>query len=95
MDVKKGIPLSNAIVLEMKMSTVVTEMIAVGEKTGKTDKMLLQTNDYFDQEVEKALNLITTTIQPILLSVLGVFIAVMFIAIYSPILSMITTINAH
>lgn len=94
LDVKKGIPLSNAIEIEMKMSTVVTEMIAVGEKTGKTDKMLLQTNDYFDQEVEKALNLITTTIQPILLAVLGIFIAILFIAIYAPILSMITSIQA-
>ncbi len=93
LDVKKGIPLSNAIELEMKLSTVVTEMIAVGEKTGKTDKMLLQTSDYFDQEVERALNLITTTIQPILLVILGVFIAIMFIAIYSPILSMITSIK--
>lgn len=93
LDVKKGIPLSTAISLEMKLSSVVTEMIAVGEKTGKTDKMLLQTNDYFDQEVEKALNIISTTIQPILLAILGGFIALMFVAIYLPILNMITSIQ--
>ncbi len=92
-DVKKGIALSTAVELEMKLSNVVTQMIAVGEKTGSTDKLLLQTNDYFDQEVESALSLITTTIQPVLLSILGVFIAVMFIAIYTPILSMITQLQ--
>ena len=94
-DVKKGIPLSTAIVLEMKLSSVVTEMIAVGEKTGKTDQMLLQTTEYFDQEVEKSLGLITSIIQPILLSILGAFIAVMFIAMYAPILSMITSIKTQ
>ena len=94
LDVKKGIPLSTAITLEMKLSTVVTQMIAVGEKTGSTDKLLLQTNEYFDQEVESALGLISSTIQPILLSVLGGFIALMFIAIYTPILSMITSLKA-
>lgn len=94
LDVKKGIPLSTAITLEMKLSTVVTQMIAVGEKTGSTDKLLLQTNEYFDQEVESALGLISSTIQPILLSVLGGFIAIMFIAIYTPILSMITSLKA-
>lgn len=93
LDVKKGIPLSNAIELEMNLSSIVTQMIAVGEKTGKTDKMLLQTNEYFDQEVERALNIISTTIQPILLAILGVLIALMFVAIYEPILSMITSLN--
>ena len=93
LDVKKGISLSTAIEIEMDLSPVVTQMIAVGEKTGSTDKLLLQTNDYFDQEVESALALISTTIQPILLAVLGGFIALMFIAIYTPILSMITSLN--
>lgn len=92
-DVKKGIPLSNAIDIEMQLGSVVIQMIAVGEKTGSTDKMLLETSTYFDQQVESALGLISTIIQPILLAVLGGVIAVIFIAIYAPILSMITSIN--
>lgn len=93
LDVKKGIPLSTAIELEMKLSVVVTQMIAVGEKTGSTDKMLLQTNDYFDQDVENALSVINQVLQPILLAILGGFIALMFVAIYTPILSMITSLD--
>lgn len=92
-DVKKGVPLSNAIEIEMQLSSVVSQMIAVGEKTGKTDKMLLQTTDYFDSEVEKALGLINSIIQPILLIMIGGFIALMFVAIYTPILSMITSLT--
>ena len=93
LDVKKGIPLSNAIDIEMQLGSVVTQMIAVGEKTGSTDKMLIETSAYFDQQVESALGLISTIIQPISLAVLGGVIAVVFIAIYAPILSMITSIN--
>lgn len=93
LDVKKGIALSTAIELEMKLSNVVVQMIAVGEKTGATDKMLLQTNEYFDQEVDSALGLLTATVQPVLLSLLGAAIALMFIAIYTPILSMITSLQ--
>ncbi len=92
-DVKKGISLSSAIEIEMQLGTVVTQMIAVGEKTGATDKMLLQTVEYFDGQVENALGLITTTVQPILLSIMGIFIAILFVAIYAPILSMITTLT--
>lgn len=93
LDVKKGMPLSSAVSIEMKLSPVVIEMLLVGEKTGKLDKMLLSTSDYFDEEVEKAMNLITTILQPAVLSLLGVAIAVMFIAMYSPILNMITSIK--
>lgn len=92
-DVKKGIPLSTAIQLEMNLGSVVTQMIAVGEKTGKTDKMLLETTSYFDEQVENSLALISTIIQPVLLSILGIVIAVVFVAIYSPILSMITSVS--
>ena len=92
-DVKKGIALSNAIDIEMQLGSIVTQMIAVGEKTGSTDKMLLNTTEYFDQQVSNALSLISTIIQPILLAILGGFIAIMFIAIYAPILSMITSIS--
>ena len=93
-DVKKGVPLSSAIDFEMKLSPVVTQMMLVGEKTGKLDSMLLSTTDYFEQEVEKSLGILTTTIQPIVLALLGGVIAVMFIAMYSPILNMITSVSA-
>ena len=93
LDVKKGIPLSTAVELEMNLSTVVVQMISVGEKTGSIDKMLLQSSEYFEQDIENALSAISTVIQPVLLGILGAVIAFLFIAIYTPILSMITSLN--
>lgn len=92
-DVERGLPLSQSLELNMKLSQVLIQMILVGEKTGNLDKILLQTYDYFDQQIDNALNLITTTIQPIILVFLGVSIATIFMAIYMPILNMITTLN--
>ena len=94
-DVKKGMSLSGALELEMKLSPVLTQMIFVGEKTGKVDSILMQTYTFFDMEVENAINALTSAIQPTVLAILGGVIAVMFMAMYMPILSMITSIKPY
>lgn len=92
-DVEKGTPLSQSLEINMKVSQILIQMIAVGERTGTLDTIMLQTYDYFDQQVDAALNLIVTLIQPTILIILGISVALIFIAIYSPILSMITNLN--
>jgi len=68
-------------------------MIAVGEKTGEMAAVLLKTAPYFDQDVENALAAMTAILQPAVLVLLGGVIAVLFVAMYSPILSMITSMD--
>ena len=92
-DVEKGTPLSQSLEINMKVSQILIQMIAVGERTGTLDTIMLQTYEYFDQQVDSALNLIVTLIQPTILIILGISVALIFIAIYSPILSMITNLN--
>ena len=84
---------SCALSINMKLSQILIQMIMVGEETGTLDKILLRTYDYFDQQIDTALGLITTFIQPVLLVFLGVVIATIFAAIYMPILSMITSLK--
>ena len=88
-DVKMGMSLSNALESEMNVSKILVQMIVVGEKTGELDVVLEQTAPYFDRETEQSLNLITTIIQPAVMVLLGAVVALLFAAIYSPILSMI------
>lgn len=92
-DVEKGLSLSESLSINMKLSQILIQMIMVGEETGTLDKILLRTYDYFDQQIDTALGLITTFIQPVLLVFLGVVIATIFAAIYMPILSMITSLK--
>lgn len=92
-DVKMGMSLSAALTAEMQVSEILTQMIIVGEKTGELDVVLEKTAPYFDRETEQTLGLITTIVQPAVMILLGVVVAVLFIAIYSPILSMITSLD--
>ena len=91
--VKMGASLSEALTAEMKLSPILLQMIAVGEKTGEMAAVLLKTAPYFDSEVEAALAAMTAVLQPAVLLLLGAVIAVLFIAMYSPILSMITSMD--
>lgn len=88
-NVKMGMALSSALQSEMAVSPVILHMIIIGERTGEMDKVLIKTAPYFDEQAEASLNLITTIVQPAVMVLLGVVVAILFIAIYSPILQMI------
>ncbi|MCR5348743.1 MAG: type II secretion system F family protein [Bacilli bacterium] len=92
-DVKMGMNLSAALSAEMGLSPVLIQMVIIGEKTGELDRILTQTAPYFDSQAETSLNLITTIVQPAVMLLLGAVVAVLFVAVYSPILSMIQNLK--
>ena len=92
-DVSTGVSLSQALASEMKISPILIQMIIVGEKTGELAQILLKTAPYFDSEAENSLNLITTMVQPAVMILLGAGVAVLFLAIYLPILSSIQSLQ--
>ena len=92
-NVKMGMSLSKALSAEMALSPVLIQMMVVGERTGEMDQVLLKTAPYFDERAESSLNLITTIVQPAVMVLLGVVVAILFIAIYSPILQMIQNLQ--
>lgn len=69
------------------------QMIAIGEKTAALDDVLMRSCTFFDNEVETSLNSLTSKIQPIMLIIMGAVVGTLFIAVYSPILSMMNGIN--
>ena len=92
-NVQMGMSLSSALSSEMGLSPVLIQMIVVGERTGDLAPILNRTAPYFDAQAEASLNLITTIVQPTIMLLLGASVAVLFIAIYSPILQMITELQ--
>lgn len=92
-DVRMGMALSAAISVEMDLSPILIQMIIVGEKTGELDQVLLDTAPFFDDEVERSLNLITTIVQPTVMVLLGGVVALLFVAMYSPILEAIKSVQ--
>ena len=64
---------------------MVCQMIAVGESTGALDAMLEKIADFYDEEVDQAVENMTSLIEPIMLVFLGVTIGGLVVAMYLPI----------
>jgi type IV pilus assembly protein PilC len=71
---------------------MVCQMISVGESTGALDAMLEKIADFYDEEVDQAVENMTALIEPIMLVFLGVTIGGLVIAMYLPIFKMASAI---
>ncbi len=67
---------------------MVVQMINVGESTGALDTMLVKIADFYDEEVDQAVENLTASIEPLMMVVLGGMIGGLVIAMYLPIFSM-------
>ena len=68
---------------------MVTQMIAVGEKTGGLDDMLSKIADFYDEEVDEAVTALTSIIEPVIIVFMGVVIGGILIAMYLPMFDII------
>ena len=73
--------------------SMVCQMIAVGESTGALDAMLTKIADFYDEEVDQAVENMTTLIEPFMLVFLGVIIGGLVISMYLPIFKMAAAIE--
>jgi type IV pilus assembly protein PilC len=67
---------------------MVCQMVAVGESTGALDSMLSKIADYYDDEVDAAVDALTSMIEPFMMVFLGVTIGGLVISMYLPIFKM-------
>ncbi len=64
---------------------MVTQMVKVGEQTGRLDEMLERIADVFEEEVNRLIEGMTKMIEPLIIVVLGGLVAVILVAMYLPI----------
>ncbi len=67
---------------------MVIQMINVGEKTGGLPDMLLKVSDFFDEEVDAAVDSLTAMIEPLIIVFLGGVIGAILVAMYLPMFSL-------
>jgi type IV pilus assembly protein PilC len=72
---------------------MVTHMIAVGESTGALDAMLGKIADFYEDEVDQAVETLTSLLEPVMMVVLGTIIGFIVIAMYLPIFTMASAIQ--
>jgi type IV pilus assembly protein PilC len=72
---------------------MVVQMINVGESTGALDTMLAKIADFYDEEVDQAVENLTAAIEPLMMVFLGGMVGGLVIAMYLPIFSMASAIG--
>jgi type IV pilus assembly protein PilC len=90
-DVKTNVREGESIASPLERSGVfppmVTRMISIGEKSGQMEKMLLKISEFYDDQVDAAVEGLTSIIEPLIIGVLGVVIGFIVIALFLPILN--------
>jgi type IV pilus assembly protein PilC len=72
---------------------LVTRMIAVGEKSGELETMLSKIADFYDEQVDTAVDALTSMIEPLVIAFLGIVIGGIVICMFLPIFQMSSLVN--
>ncbi len=84
-EVTTGVSLTTAMQNVNLFPNMVTQMVAIGEESGSLDSMLAKVADFFEQEVDDAVEALSSLMEPIIMVVLGTLIGGMVVAMYLPI----------
>jgi type IV pilus assembly protein PilC len=87
-EVSAGISLTVAMTNTNVFPNMVIQMVSIGEESGSLDGMLSKVADFFEQEVDDAVEALASLMEPMIMVVLGVLIGGMVIAMYLPIFKM-------
>lgn len=83
--VERGFPLYQPLAANPAFPPIVSQMIRVGEETGKMDELLTRLSYYFESESEQLIRNLTTALEPVILVVLGLGVGVLVLSIILPI----------
>ncbi len=83
--VEKGIPLNVPLSKNPIFPPVISQMVAVGEETGKLEEVLTKVSDYFENEAEHRVKNFTAALGPIIIIFLAIAILFILIAVIVPI----------
>jgi type IV pilus assembly protein PilC len=86
--VAEGKTIAGPLMEQRLFPKMVIQMIAVGESTGALDVMLTKIADFYDDEVDEAVDGVTSMMEPLIMVVLGGIVGTVMIGMYAPIFSM-------
>jgi len=87
--IQGGLSISEPLAETGVFPPMVIHMISVGEKTGDLSGMLKKVSEFYQEEVDAAVEALTSVIEPIMICVLAVIIGGMLIAMYLPMFDMV------
>jgi len=85
---ESGTRLGETMIKSGLFPNMVLQMVAIGEESGSLDSMLAKVAEYYEEEVDAAVDGLTSMMEPLIMSFLGVLIGGLVVAMYLPIFKM-------
>jgi type IV pilus assembly protein PilC len=91
--VQEGVPIAEPLTEDPLFPPMVSQMVKIGEETGELEKMLSKIADFYEDEVDAAIQSLTSIIEPIMMIGVGLMVGVIIIAMYLPMFKMMQLIS--
>lgn len=92
--VKNGQQLSHVLEEDGLYPAIVSQMLAVGEETGQTDTVLVKVAEFYEEEVDTAINGLSSIIEPVMIVIMGGAVGLIAASVMGPIASLAQNIKA-
>jgi type IV pilus assembly protein PilC len=92
--VKNGATLSSVIEKNPIFPAIVAQMLAVGEETGQTDVVLLKVADFYEEEVDVAIDGLSAIIEPVMIVIMGSMVGLIAASVMGPIAGLAQNIKS-
>ena len=87
-EISTGVSLQQSMRQSNLFPNMVTQLVAIGEEAGSLDAMLAKVADFYEEEVDNAVDGLSSLMEPIIMAFLGVIIGGLVVAMYLPIFKM-------
>lgn len=91
--VKNGTPLSEIIEKNPLFPAIVAQMLSVGEETGQTDQVLVKVADFYEEEVDVAIDGVSAIIEPVMIVFMGGMVGIIAASVMMPIANLSQSIK--
>lgn len=92
-EVREGRQLSQALAKSQLFPPIVSQMLSVGEETGKTDEVLAKVADFYEEEVDATIDSLSSILEPIMIVIMGSMVGLIAISVIGPITSLNQTLQ--
>jgi type IV pilus assembly protein PilC len=91
--VHEGVPIAEPLVQNSVFPPMVGHMVRIGEETGELETMLSKIADFYEDEVDSAVQSLTAIIEPVMMIAVGLVVGIIIISMYLPMFKMLTLVK--
>ena len=91
--VHQGVPIATPLIENPVFPPMVAQMVKIGEETGELEKMLGKIADFYEDEVDAAIQTLTSIIEPLMMIGVGAMVGVIIISMYLPMFKMLSLVK--